>query len=222
MTDKKPYLVSLKGGGLFDKGGVTETVAREMANPNAKGRHYMVVAEVVVQEIHDKLSGQMIADLGIVKFWPVANVLTDAGDLDNHLRELAVVLRSELGNDTGDQELDLDGPSPKVKDILAAGGRWSPHPFLPVDVSEENPICDVCGALGAATAHQPAANDPGDNGDDPDGDEVEDEVDEDGDPDPDDESFAPHAFDADSEDYACTICDQPVTADVHSAPDPAA
>jgi hypothetical protein len=167
MTEKKPYLAKLTGRGL-DGTGVTDAVARQLVL--AKGRRYMAVVEVEVHTIHDKPE-QMIADLSVEQFWPVV----DDDKLDEHLRGLSAGLHSRRGSDDGDEQLDLDGPTPKVADIIAAGQQFRPHPFLPVDAADDNGICDICGHVDGTGPHAtaPTADEPDD------GDEVPDEVDDD-------------------------------------------
>ncbi|WP_447643187.1 hypothetical protein [Nocardioides zeae] len=155
MSSKKPHLVKLKGKGL-DGTGVTDAVARQMCS--AKGRRYMAVVEVTVDTLHDKLEGQVVADLTLDQFWPATST-----SLSDHLRELTRTLHQNKGIEearaSGDQPLDFeDGPSPKVADVLAHGGRFRPHPYLASTLStEDEPVCDVCGEMEDAPAHAAAA-----------------------------------------------------------------
>lgn len=187
MSSKKPHLVKLKGKGL-DGTGVTDSVARQMCS--AKGRRYMAVVEVTVDTLHDKLEGQVVADLTLDQFWPATST-----SLSDHLRELTRTLHQTKGIEearaSGDQPLDFeDGPSPKVADVLAHGGRFRPHPYLASTLStEDEPVCDVCGELEDAPAHAAAAGDEPDetgehddagegDGDVPDDDSAEESTDE--------------------------------------------
>lgn len=62
--------------------------------------------------------------------------------------------------------------------MVAAGAAHRPHPFLPVDASQDNPICDVCGLLEAAPRHSVQDQLPDGEGEehDPDGEEHEDDL----------------------------------------------
>jgi len=150
MTDKKPYLAKLKSRGL-DGTGVTENIARQLVL--AKGRRYMALVEVEVHTIHDNPE-QMIADLAVEQFWPVV----DDSSLDEHLREITAALYARRGSADGDEELDLDGPAPKVSDVLKAGARHRPHPYITSGLSvDDDAACDVCGLREDAAQHQRAA-----------------------------------------------------------------
>lgn len=186
MTDKKPHLVKLKG--LTDSDlskGIGGQLASEMCNH--KGRHYMVVAELRVDQLTEKLDDQVIAELVLTQFWPVPF----HGAADEHLRGMTAALHREQGFNAaaanGDQQLPLGdhGSEPTVDAVVAAGGRFRPHPYIASTLStDDDAICDVCGLLADAAPHR--AHELGDEPDEPgEGDEqpevLEDHPDDEGD-----------------------------------------
>lgn len=71
----------------------------------------------------------------------------------DHVRELARSFHYERQLADGQPTLDGDDIEPKVDDVIAAGQRHRPHPFLPDDAAKDTPICDVCGQHEAASVH---------------------------------------------------------------------
>lgn len=146
MTEPADYTAKIRAKGL-DATGITEQLAAEMFRN--KGRHYMAIVEVKVDETHEKADGARKVDLVLTQVEP-------AGDsaLEEHLRELTRV--GYLNRQQSDGQLAIDqslGAERTVADVMASGQRYRPHPFLPVDASEDNPICDVCGSIEATAVH---------------------------------------------------------------------
>ncbi|WP_224279093.1 hypothetical protein [Nocardioides lacusdianchii] len=180
MTDPADYTAKIRAKGL-DATGVTEQLAGEMFRN--KGRHYMAIVEVKVDETHEKADGARKVDLVLTLVEPA----TDSA-LEEHLRELTRV--GYLNRQQSDGQLAIDtslGTERTVADVLASGQRYRPHPFLPDDAAKDTPICDLCGSIEASAVHstQDVLDEPeGDDGSDP----THDEVDSEGNPvDPEDE-----------------------------------
>jgi hypothetical protein len=146
MTDPSDYTAKIRAKGL-DATGVTEQLAAEMYRN--KGRHYMAICEVKVDETHEKADGNRKVDLVLTLVEPA----TDSA-LEEHLRELTRV--GYLNRQQSDGQLAIDqslGAERTVADVLSSGGKFKPHPFIVVDASVENPICDVCGGIEASAVH---------------------------------------------------------------------
>lgn len=139
MTDTTAKVRS-KG---LDSTGVTEEIANQMYAH--KGKHYMAIVEVVVEERHEKAGGQKRVDLVIEQFEPAVD---DA--LAEHLRELTRTVYQNRAIADGQATLD-DTLTPDLKDAIAAGGQHEPHPFLPTDAADDTAGCEVC-ALGETAA----------------------------------------------------------------------
>lgn len=166
MTDTADYTAKIRAKGL-DATGVTEQLAAEMYRN--KGRHYLAIVEVKVDETHEKADGTRKVDLVLTQVEPATNP-----DLEEHLRELTRV--GYLNRQHGDGQLAIDaslGEERTVADVLASGQRHRPHPFLPDDAAKDTPICDVCGGIEASAVHstQDILDDP-DEEDDDQGDET--------------------------------------------------
>lgn len=154
MTDKKPYLVNLKP--VKDKDlskGIGGPLAQKMAR--SQGSRFMVVAEIEVGTIH-KAPDQDLVDLVVTQFWPAEDTI-----LDDHLRGITRTLHRQNGFNAaaadGQQQLPLgdQGSEPTVEGVVAAGGRFRPHPYIASTLStDDNSICDVCGLLADAAPHQ--------------------------------------------------------------------
>lgn len=141
-------------------------------NINSKGLDGTGITEELVSEHFSRVGSHMMAivDLQVVdrsgpnikgkrKVTYVIDGIEPAVDeaMAEHLRELqrtAYLNRQKSGAQrTIDQELDAEGGEPTVDAVVAAGAAHRPHPFLPVDVTEDNPICDVCGLIESASRH---------------------------------------------------------------------
>jgi hypothetical protein len=98
----------------LDATGVTEELARQMHAH--KGKHYMAIVELKVEEVHEKADGTAKVDLVLTQVEPATDTR-----LEDHLRELqrTVYFNRQLGDD---QPLsDDDGPDPKIKDVIGQG-----------------------------------------------------------------------------------------------------
>lgn len=163
MTDPADYTAKIRAKGL-DATGVTEQLAGEMFRN--KGRHYMAIVELRVDETHEKADGARKVDLILTQVEPATST-----DLEEHLRELTRV--GYLNRQQSDGQLAIDaslGQERTVADVMASGKSMRPHPFIAVDASQDNPICDVCGGIEASAVHstQEVLDEPDEPSEDPD------------------------------------------------------
>ncbi|HEY1117705.1 MAG TPA: hypothetical protein VGE43_08370 [Acidimicrobiales bacterium] len=128
-----------------DATGLTEDIASDMYRN--KGRRYMAIVELKVEETHEKADGNRKVDLVMTMVEPAED-----SNLDEHLRELTRTLHFNRGLD-GHTGTTTEGQERTVADVMASGQHFRPHPFLPVDASQDNPICDVCGSVEASAQH---------------------------------------------------------------------
>lgn len=128
----------------LDSTGVTEEIANQLYAH--KGRHYMAIVEFKVEERHEKADGTRKVDLILTQVEPAVS-----DDMAEHLREISRTCYFNRG--TGDQPTLTGHEEPTVEGVMKAGAKHRPHPFLPVDATIDNPICDVCGALETAPVH---------------------------------------------------------------------
>ena len=165
--------------------GFTEELASELFHK--VGTHLMAIVDLQVVDrsgpnVKDKRQVHLIID-GI-------EPATD-DDMAEHLRELSRVgyLNRAHANGTATINSELDNER-TVADVMAAGARHRPHPFLPVDASIENGICDVCGAIEATAVHssqgvlsddEDESDDQDDQDDEPDTEDQDDDGDTQGD-----------------------------------------
>lgn len=155
--------------------GLTEDLAKRYHDQ--LGRKGIAIVEFCSETRTEKRSGDETVGLSILTFEPAPSDLAE-----DHLRELARGFYYERGIADGQLALE-ETLEPKVADILAAGKPFTPHPFLPANSSEDNPICDVCGVVKDATRlhdEKPPQADPFTVPEPDEEDELEDE-DEDGD-----------------------------------------
>lgn len=144
MTDTHAQIAS-KG---LDATGFTEELAAELFHK--VGSHLMAIVDLQVVDrsgpnVKDKRKVHLIID-------GIEPALND--EMAEHLRELSRVgyLNRAHANGTLAINEQLDGER-TVADVMAAGRMHRPHPFLPVDASIENGICDVCGTVAATAVH---------------------------------------------------------------------
>ncbi|MBA2952140.1 hypothetical protein GON03_19175 [Nocardioides sp. MAH-18] len=145
MTDTQATINS-KG---LDGTGITEDIAAELFHK--VGTHVMAIVDLQVVDKHGpSVKGKRKVTLVIDGIEPA---LDDT--LAEHLRELQRTVYLNRKHADGQLAIDqeLTGDEPTVEGVVAAGAAHRPHPFLPVDASEDNPICDVCGLLEAAARH---------------------------------------------------------------------
>lgn len=213
MTDTHGNIQS-KG---LDGTGITEEIIGD--HFNRVGAHMMAIVDLqVVDKAGPNLKGKRKVTYVIDGIEPA----TDE-DLAEHLRELQRTVylnRQHSGAQRAiGEELDDE---PTVEGVVAAGAAHRPHPFLPVDASQDNPLCDVCGLVEATPRHSvqdqlPDADDELDENEVEEGDEdLEDETAEQDDDDPEpDEQAEPWEYDT----------PEPATSTIGSpfnVPDPAA
>lgn len=146
MTDPSDYTAKIRAKGL-DATGITEQLAGEMYRN--KGRHYMAIVEIKVDETHEKADGARKVDLILTQVEPATST-----DLEEHLRELTRVGYLNRQREDGQMAIDESlGAERTVADVLASGKSLRPHPFIPDDVAKDTPICDVCGGIEASAVH---------------------------------------------------------------------
>jgi len=191
--------------------GITDEIAKALHDN--LGKTITIVAEVRSESRGENLKGDETVKLAIQNLEVIPE---DAGAAD-HVREIAKTAHYNRRVAEEGPDLELDGPAPKVKDVLANGDRYKPHPYLASTLStDDNAPCDVCGQHEGAPIHadRAALVDPfeASESDAGDGDETGEE------PDPDDPSYEPHEF-IDDGDGTCVECNQTEDAAVHPAAD---
>lgn len=179
MTDTHAHIAS-KG---CDATGITEDIAAELFQQ--VGRSIMAIVEIqVADKSGPNLKGKRKVHMVLEQIEPAMDP-----SLDEHLRELTRTLFYNRKVDEGQPTLDGDDVEPKVADVLAAGARYRPHPYmtsqLAIDDSEAGPVCDVCGRIEDAAVHQAEQSD--DDPDEPDEEEPDDEPDDERDTEDEDE-----------------------------------
>lgn len=153
MTDDT---AKIKGKGL-DGTGFTEALAASLFN--RVGHHMLAIVELQVVDKHGpNLKGQRGIELVITQIEPAED-----SNLEDHLRELTRTLHYNRGLQ-GHVGTTTEGQERTVADVLSAGGKFKPHPFLPDDAAKDTPICDVCGGIEASAVHstQDILDDPDD------------------------------------------------------------
>lgn len=132
-----------------DNTGITDEIANRLhAN---LGHKIVAVVELVSEARTEKRDGNEAVTLSILTLEPAPDTQTT-----EHLRELARAFHFERRleeGDPGQMRLD-DNIEPKVADVIAAGHRHTPHPFLPDDAAKDTPICDLCGGIEASAVHE--------------------------------------------------------------------
>jgi hypothetical protein len=142
MTDTTAGIAA-KG---LDATGFTEDLAAELFN--RVGSHIMAIVDLqVVDRSGPNVKGKRKVHLIIDGIEPATDET-----LAEHLRELTRTLYYNRKLD-GHTATTTQGEERTVDDVLAAGAGHRPHPFLPVDASDDNGICDVCGLIQAAGVH---------------------------------------------------------------------
>jgi hypothetical protein len=197
----------------LDKTGFDDDLIAELFHRKV-GRHMLAIVEVqIVDKRGPNIKGKSKVLLDITSIDPITD-----DNLDEHIREIQKTLAYNRGLQ-GHTGTTTQGQEPTVHQVLAAGQKHKPHPFLPVDAADENPICDVCGQLETAAVHSVQ--------------EILDQPDDD-EPGPEDEGFAagvdeepydhdpefagPHAYDAGPDDVC--QCGLPFEDDIHATTHP--
>lgn len=205
MTD---LTAKIAAKGCTNTGLTEDLIARLHDAP--LGRKVVAVVELATESRTEKRDGKEAVTLSILTLEPATDAQTE-----DHLREVARALhknRHLTGGDPAQGRLNV-GDEPSVGEVLAAGAKLRPHPFLPDDAANENPICDVCGSIEASAVHslQVALDDQladADQDDDTD-DAVDPDLDtgnDDTDSDDLDEEDEPHAFVSDDDTDCCRLC----------------
>lgn len=100
----------------LDATGVTEEIAQQLFAH--KGKHFMAIVELKVDELHDKTDGKQRVDLVITQVEPA----WDSPQLEDHLRELTRTMYYNRKVDDGQPTLpDSGGPDPKIGDVIGQG-----------------------------------------------------------------------------------------------------
>lgn len=138
----------------------------------ARGCKGTAIDDQLAEQLHDHLGRTILAIVEISSSSRTEDtdgnqkVTLKLGDIEvvpdgmaaDHIRELFRLFYYERQRETEGPALDYDdGPAPKVADVLAAGERFRPHPYLAstlsTDDSDHGPVCDICGAIETAAAH---------------------------------------------------------------------
>lgn len=187
--------------------GLTEDHAKRLHDN--LGRTILAIVEITSESRTEKRNGdeQVGLSIGMLEVVP-------EGTAADHVRELARLFHYErsLTEDGDTLDYEGDGPAPKVADVLAAGQRFQPHPYLASTLStDDQAVCDVCGQHEGAAVHadRTALADPFATAHD------EDEDDE-GPANPDDPAYDTHDYIDDGND-TCIECNQAETAAVHTS-----
>lgn len=195
MTDTHASIAT-KG---LDNTGITEDLADELFHK--VGSHLMAIVDLQVVDrsgpnVKDKRKVHLIID-------GIEPATTE--DMAEHLRELSRVGYLNRAHANGTIAINEELKNERtVADVMAAGAAHKPHPFLPVDASIDNGICDVCGKLEVVPVHSQQETLP----DDDTTEDLENEHDDEGDDHngAEDEHDGPHAYDAGPDDVcACGL-----------------
>lgn len=165
-----------------DGTGITEDDAAELFQ--RVGSHLMAIVDLqVVDHKGPSLKGKRVVELVIDGIEPAFD-----DDLADHLRELQRTVYLNRTERDGQATIDSTlGDERTVADVVSAGQRHRPHPFLPDDAAKDTPICDVCGLVEATPLHSTQDVLPDDE-DDQDDDGDEDQGDDEPDPEEDEDT----------------------------------
>lgn len=123
--------------------GITEDLAKRCHDQ--LGRKILAVVELVAESRSETRDGSESVSLSILNLEPAPNKATE-----DHLRELSRSFNYERRLAEG-ADMPIPGTGddiePDLKTVLAAGQRFEPHPFLPVDAADDDGICDLCGEV---------------------------------------------------------------------------
>lgn len=201
MTDTTAKIRS-KG---LDGTGFTEDLAASLFT--RVGHHLKAIIELQVVDKHGpNLDGKRGIELVITHI-----EVADDPTLDEHLGDISQALYTNRKLD-GHTGTTTAGQERTVADVLSSGGKFKPHPFLPVDAADDNGICDICGVVSAAGPHstQDTLGEPDTEEEDTEAEEPDDEatayVDTEGDLDDVDPYFFVHAKGGNGEPGVETPC----------------
>lgn len=140
MTDTTAKILT-KG---CESTGLTEEIANDLFRK--VGSHFMAIVELEVVYPHGpNTDGKRRIDLRLKQVEPAMDA-----NLADHLRELT---RTLYFNRQVDQPLN-SGDEPSVDQVLAAGRKHEPHPYLASTLStDDDAICDVCGQVEGVPVH---------------------------------------------------------------------
>lgn len=143
MTDTT---AKIRAKGL-DTTGLTEADASELFNK--VGTHIMAIVDLQVVDRHGpNVKGKRGVELVIDKLEPAFDE-----NLAEHLRELNRTLYFNRKVDQEGPQLG-SGDERTVDDVLSAGAKHRPHPYLASTLSiDDDAICDVCGQVEGAPVH---------------------------------------------------------------------
>lgn len=127
--------------------GLTEEIASDLFRK--VGSHFMAIVELEVVYPHGpNTDGKRRIDLRLKQVEPAMD-----DNLSEHLRELTRTLHYNRQVATHGPTLD-GADEPSVDDVLAAGAKHRPHPYLASTLSlDDDAICDVCGQHEGAPVH---------------------------------------------------------------------
>lgn len=129
MTD---FTAKIRAKGL-DGTGVDENLAREMFT--TKGKHYMAIVELKVDETHEKVDGQRRVDLVITQVEPATSK-----DLDDHLRNITRTTYQNRALKSEDAQLQIETAEdlePTVEQVIAAGQQHIAETDDELDLDED-------------------------------------------------------------------------------------
>jgi len=140
MTDTTAT-INAKG---LDATGITEEIAADLFHK--VGTHLIAIVDLQVVDKHGpNVKGKRKVTLSIDGIEPALDK-----NVAEHLRELT---RTMYFNRQVDQPLD-GGEERTVDDVLAAGKKHEPHPYLASGLAiDDDAICDVCGQHEGAAVH---------------------------------------------------------------------
>lgn len=143
MTDTTAT-INAKG---LDATGITEDIAAELFHK--VGTHLIAIVDLQVVDKHGpNVKGKRKVTLSIDGIEPALD-----DNLAEHLRELTRTLYYNRQVATNGPTLD-GGDEPSVDQVLAAGAKHKPHPYLASTLSlDDDAVCDVCGQIEATAVH---------------------------------------------------------------------
>ena len=133
--------------------GITETLASKLHDN--LGKKLLCVVELVAETRTEKRNGDEKVVLSILTIEPAPN-----NDTEDHLRELARSFHYERRVEIEGGQAHIPGTEiePKVTEVLAAGAKHRPHPYLASTLStDDNAVCDVCGTIETMPVHTDGA-----------------------------------------------------------------
>lgn len=126
--------------------GITEDLAKRCHD--RLGHKVLAVVELVAETRSEKRNGDESVTLSILTVEPAPN-----SDTEDHLRDLARSFYYERALEEHGPTLD-GGDEPSVDQVLAAGAKHQPHPYIASTLAvEDDAVCDVCGQIEAAAVH---------------------------------------------------------------------